>query len=161
MLKRRGATPENVDAWIRHGDGQGEGINFRPFFQVRDVPSRGRSHIVVGLRTGRTHHYMSDIEYSYHLLAEYSPEVLDIREQFALLPREDTQEIATDLRIRHPVCRIPALALTAAIAVATKLNFVLWSISSSLEQMTYGSFRAATRPRNHPGRMALVADSYG
>jgi len=103
MRKRRGATPENVDAWIRRGDGQGEGVNFRPFFHVRDVPSRGRSHMVVGLRTGRTHHYMSDIEYSYHLLAEYSPEVLDIREQFALLPREDTQEIATDLRIRHPV----------------------------------------------------------
>jgi hypothetical protein len=103
MSKRRGATPENVDAWIRRGDGQGEGRNFRPFFHVRDVPSRGRSHMVVGLRTGRTHHYLSDIEYGYHLLAEFASEVIDIREQFALLPWDETQSIASDLGIRHPV----------------------------------------------------------
>jgi hypothetical protein len=103
MRKRHGATPENVDAWIRRGDGQGEGRNFRPFFHVRDVPSRGRSHMVVGVRTGRTHHYLSDIEYGYHLLAEFASEVIDIREQFALLPWDETQSIARDLGIRHPV----------------------------------------------------------
>jgi len=103
MRKRGGATPENVAAWIRRGDGQGEGRNFRPFFHVRDVPSRGRSHIVVGLRTGRAHHYLSDIEFGYHLLAEFASEVIDIREQFALLPWEETQSIASDLRIKHPV----------------------------------------------------------
>lgn len=103
MRKRHGATPENVDAWIRRGDGQGEGRNFRPFFRVRDVPSRGRSHMLVGLRTGRTHHYLSDIEYGYHLLAEFANKVIDIREQFALLPRDETQSIASDLGIRHPV----------------------------------------------------------
>jgi len=103
MPKRSGATPENVIDWIRRGDGQGEGLNFRPFFHVRDVPSRGRSHIVPGLRTGRPHHYLSDIEYGYHLLAEFTRDVTDIREQFALLPWGETQLIARDLGIKYPV----------------------------------------------------------
>ncbi len=103
MRKRHGATPENVNAWIRRGDGQGEGRNFRPFFHVRDVPSRGRSRMVVGLWTRRTHHYLSDIEYGYHVLAEFASEVIDIREQFALLPLDETQSIARSLGIRHPV----------------------------------------------------------
>lgn len=119
MRKRRRATPENVNAWIRRGDGQGEGRNFRPFFHVRDVPSRGRSHILVGLRTGRTHHYLSDIEYNYHLLAEFASEVIDIREQFALLPWGETQSIASALRIRHPVypCTHTPIVMTSDIVL--------------------------------------------
>lgn len=103
MGKTRRPTPENIRAWICRGDGQGQGNNYRPFVHVRDVPSQGRSRMVVGLRTGRTHHYLSDIEYGYHLLAEYSTEVTDIREQFALLPWEETQSIAAEFNIRHPM----------------------------------------------------------
>jgi hypothetical protein len=58
--------------------------------------------MVPGLKTRRTHHYVSDLETSYHLLAEFDPEVKEIREQYALLPWEETQEIAGILNIRHP-----------------------------------------------------------
>jgi hypothetical protein len=149
MRKRRGATPQNVDAWIRRGDGQGEGANFRPFFHVRDVPSRGRSHMVVGLRTGRTHHYLSDIEYGYHLLAEFASEVSDIREQYALLPWGETQSIASALRIRHPVypgthtpiVMTSDIVLTIAGSSGSRLCVVSVKPASQLDPKNSGSQR--------------------
>lgn len=92
-----------VKRWIKKGFGQGEGKGYKPFFQVRDVPSRGRSSKVRCLKTGRTHHYLSDGEYFHHILAEFEPSITDIREQYALLPWEETQEIAYELGITHPV----------------------------------------------------------
>lgn len=102
MGKSRRPSIEIVRKWIAKGDGQGEGRNYRPFFQVRDVPSSGRSRMLLGLKTGRVHHYLSDIEYYFHLMAEYEPQVVDIRERYALLPWEETLEIANELGIRHP-----------------------------------------------------------
>lgn len=103
MSKKNGGTRENILAWLARGDGQGEGSNYKPFFHVRDIPSEGRSTMVEGLKTGRTHHYLSDLEYGYHVLAEYAAKVTDIREQYALLPWEETQMIAKTLGIPHPV----------------------------------------------------------
>ncbi|TGU74584.1 transposase [Geomonas terrae] len=103
MKKRKNVTMQDVQRWIAQGLGQGEGSLYRPFFYVRDVPSRGRSRMVLGLKTGRVHHYLSDLEYACHLLAEYEPSVAGIREQFALLEWEETQEIADRFGIRHPI----------------------------------------------------------
>lgn len=103
MKKRKHISPDDVKRWISQGHGQGVGKLYRPFFHVRDVPSRGRSSMVHGLKTGRVHHYLSDLEFSCHLLAEYAPTVTDIREQFALLPWDETQRIAEGLGIRHPI----------------------------------------------------------
>jgi hypothetical protein len=103
MSKRNGASPQNVMSWIANGDGQGESKDYKPFFHVRDVPSQGRSAIDLGLKTGRSHHYLSDLEYAYHVMAEYSTAVIDIREQYALLPWEETQLIAQELGISHPI----------------------------------------------------------
>ncbi|WP_316347340.1 TnsA endonuclease N-terminal domain-containing protein [Desulfuromonas acetoxidans] len=102
MRKRCKVSRKNVEGWLNDGFGQGEGIDYRPFFHVRDVPSTGRSSMVFGLKTGRIHHYLSDAEYSCHLLAEFSPFVIDIREQFALLPWDVTQQIANEIGVRHP-----------------------------------------------------------
>ena len=52
--------------------------------------------------TGRNHTYLSDHEFKVHLLAEYGSATLDIREQIALLPWEETQSIAAKVGIRHP-----------------------------------------------------------
>jgi len=101
--RNRRPSIELVKKWIALGYGQGEGTVYRPFFQVRDVPSKGRSAKVEGLKTGRVHHYLSDIEYHHHILAEYSTNVVDIREQYALLPWEETQAIARNLEIPHPI----------------------------------------------------------
>jgi hypothetical protein len=101
-MKDRRPTTETVEKWITRGDGQGEGEDYRPFFKVRDVPSKGRSRMVLGLKTGRVHHLLSDIEYGGLLLGEDDPDVVDMKEQFALLPWEETQDIARELGIRYP-----------------------------------------------------------
>lgn len=100
--KKRKPSLKAVSNWISRGYGQGEGAKYRPFLFVRDVPSEGTSSMVKSYLTGRAHHYLSKLEYSAHLIAEYIPSVIDIREQFALLPWSDTQKIASTLNIRHP-----------------------------------------------------------
>ncbi|WP_195759004.1 TnsA endonuclease N-terminal domain-containing protein [Pseudomonas syringae] len=52
--------------------------------------------------TGRTHHYLSRQEFKVHLHAEYATCTKDIREQFALLPWQETFEIASELGVHHP-----------------------------------------------------------
>lgn len=101
--RKRRPTIAQVAKWIQKGFGQGEGEQYKPWFFVRDVPSRGTSSMVKSPITGREHHYVSRIEWYVHLLCEYSPRVIDIREQYALLPWSDTQWIADRLGINHPV----------------------------------------------------------
>ncbi len=79
---------------------------YKPFVFVRDVPSIGASNTVKSWATGRNHHYLSRQEFKVHLVAEYCSSILDIREQFALLPWDETQSIARQLGIKHP--RYPA-----------------------------------------------------
>lgn len=69
---------------------------------VRDVPSEGTSSMVRSRITRRNHNYLSDHEFKVHLLAEYGRSTLDIREQYALLPWDETQMLAAQTGIRHP-----------------------------------------------------------
>lgn len=103
MSKSRNPSEKAIAGWLKRGLGQGNGINYRPLFFVRDIPSDGRSAMVEGLKFKRTHHYLSDIEYAYHILSEFSDSVSEIREQYALLPRDETQEIAKMLGVQHPI----------------------------------------------------------
>ena len=49
------------------------------------------------------HHFHSEGEYQYFLNLEWSLRVIDIREQFPLLPRERTVSIAESREIAHPI----------------------------------------------------------
>jgi hypothetical protein len=64
------------------------------------VPSNGVR--IRGRVTGRVHHLLSRLEEACFRLVDWSDEVLDIREQYALWPLEETQAIAVDLGVRHP-----------------------------------------------------------
>ena len=100
--KSRRPTPAIVRRWIKAGFGQGDAQAYKPFMYVRDVPSEGTSSMVRSRITGRNHTYLSDHEFKVHLLAEYGSATLEIREQIALLPWEETQSIAAQIGIRHP-----------------------------------------------------------
>lgn len=102
-MKNRNPTATAVLRWIKQGYGQGWGLAYKPFFYIRDIPSDGRSTALEGLKIPRTHHYFSDVEYHYHLLAEFSDDVVEIREQYALLPCVETKLIADQLGIAHPI----------------------------------------------------------
>jgi hypothetical protein len=84
------------------GRGQGVGIHYKPWFRTKDVPSQGLSSRDRGIITNRVHHLLSGLELNYFHCLEWSPIVVDIREQYPLFEREDTQRIAEACGFRHP-----------------------------------------------------------
>src|SRR6266404_9067285 len=78
------------------------GTDYTPALGVRDVPSLGLTTRIQGRKTGRVHILFSELETALFYALEATPSVIDIREQFAL-PLEETQAIAEELSIAHPV----------------------------------------------------------
>lgn len=103
MAKRnRTTTVATIQRRHKEGRGQGTGSEYKPWLRIQDVSSQGRSHRILGLTTGRVHHLLSDLERDFFLVYDWDPAVMDIREQYPLLPREDTQTIAQEFGIKHP-----------------------------------------------------------
>ncbi|GIO69980.1 TnsA endonuclease N-terminal domain-containing protein [Paenibacillus cookii] len=103
MAKRkRQFTEAKIERMIQEGRGQGSGKDYLPWLTIQDVPSEGRATRGVGWTTGRRHQLLSDIERDYFYLLDYCDDVTDIREQFPLLPLEETQMIAEKIGVEHP-----------------------------------------------------------
>ena len=102
MRGRRFKTQADIERYIAQGYGQGQGTEYRPWLRVQDVPSQGRSRKVAGLKVNRNYHLLSDLEFAYFVVLEFSEDVVDIREQYPLLPTSDLQEIAHARSIRYP-----------------------------------------------------------
>lgn len=103
MRARRFASQQDIERHIAKGFGEGTGIDYVPWLRVQDVPSRGRSHKIPGVKVDRMHHFLSDLERSYFLVAEFSEDVVDIREQYPLLPLPRAQAIASAIGVRYPM----------------------------------------------------------
>ncbi|HST50611.1 MAG TPA: TnsA endonuclease C-terminal domain-containing protein [Pyrinomonadaceae bacterium] len=95
-------TGDEVPKLIAEGRGQGEGEDYQPWIKVQDFSSYGQANRDLDAATGRQHDYFSRLEFCYHLVLGWSG-LLDIQEQFPLLPLETTISIANELGIRHPV----------------------------------------------------------
>ena len=93
----------NIEKRLKEGVGQGHGNEYRPWVVVQSFSSLGYAHRPPGWKTGREHPLMSNLELDFFLILEWSPHIVDIREQFPLLPIEETLAIAKALRIHHPV----------------------------------------------------------
>lgn len=102
MRGRRFASQQDIERHVANGFGAGAGVSYVPWLRVQDVPSRGRSHKIPGVKVDRTHHLFSDLERSYFLVCEFSEDVVDIREQYPLFPVERAQAIATAIGVRYP-----------------------------------------------------------
>ncbi|PED06616.1 Tn7-like element transposition protein TnsE [Bacillus pseudomycoides] len=100
MSKRKRTS--KIDKWIKEGRGTGSGADYQPWLKIQDVSSLGRSTRLKGIKTARQHEFLSDLERNYFYLTEFSDVILDIREQFPLLPQEETIVIAEELGIKHP-----------------------------------------------------------
>ncbi|UVK83117.1 TnsA endonuclease N-terminal domain-containing protein [Pseudomonas sichuanensis] len=103
MRGRRIASQQDIERHIANGFGAGAGIGYVPWLRVQDVPSRGRSHKILGVKVDRIYHLLSDLERSYFLVAEFSEDVVDIREQYPLLPLPRAQAIASAIGVRYPM----------------------------------------------------------
>lgn len=88
---------------IRDGRGQGTGKDYKPFIQAHDnkVASEGWISRHLGWKTERIHNTLSNHERRFLYFLEWIDEVVDIREQFPLLPLSRTEEIAEQLGIKH------------------------------------------------------------
>lgn len=100
MSKR--TRTSRIEKWIKEGRGSGIGADYKPWLNIQDVSSLGRSTRLKGIKTERQHEFLSDLERNYFYLTEYSDFVVDIREQFPLFPLEETIVIADELGIKHP-----------------------------------------------------------
>lgn len=115
---RYGFDEDKITRFHKEGRGTGCGAAYKPWLTVRDVPSSGRSHRPHGLKTGRVHHLLSDIEHDLFLLLDWADSVRDIREQFPL-DRSITQRIAEKTGIPHPLdrpSRTPLVMTTDVVA---------------------------------------------
>lgn len=122
MRKGQRFTPKRLQKWIEQGRGTGAGEHYQPWHQVTrsDPSSRGRSHLV-NSSLSRLHHFLSDLELIQFTFATMLPGVVDMQEQFPLLLEDErdefdpaypispiqpgTQQVARDLRVRHPVLK--------------------------------------------------------
>jgi len=95
-------TKEWIERRISKGRGSGSGADYKPWLVIQDFPSLGRVHRILGWKHHRVHHLFSDLERNVFLHHLFPFSVTDIREQFPLLPLEETIEIAREMGVRHP-----------------------------------------------------------
>ena len=100
--RQRRMIGEDIPKLLAEGRGLGEGKSYQPFVKVQDFSSYGQANRDLGDTTGRQHDYFSKLEYGYHLILDHS-NLLDIQEQFPLLPLEKSIDIANQCGIRHPL----------------------------------------------------------
>lgn len=105
MAKTRTRTTKaSIARRLREGRGSGHFADYKPWLTIHDVPSTGIVTRIPGWKSGRLHHYLSEhFELAHHYQMEWSKAVIDIREQFPLLPLEKTLFISEKLGIRHPI----------------------------------------------------------
>jgi hypothetical protein len=102
--RKRIFTAKTYIAWQKEGRGQGCGPDYKPWYRIQDVSSSGLCHRIKSVwTTGRESHLLSNLERDWFFVFDWSPLVVDIREQYPLLPLEETQAIATECGVRHPI----------------------------------------------------------
>lgn len=103
MVRRRSfVTEDKIEKRLKEGYGVGEGLDYKSLIVVQNFSSKGRMYRIKGCTTKRTYHLFSDLERSAFFSFDRSEFITDIREQFPLLPLEETVEIAKKLGVKHP-----------------------------------------------------------
>lgn len=100
MAKRK--RQQDIKMRITEGRGSGIGKEYIPWIKIQDVASNGRATRIKGIKTDRQYELLSDLERDYFYILDFSENVMDIREQYPLLPIEETMNIAMELGIKHP-----------------------------------------------------------
>lgn len=124
MARRKLETFPDYNRALKNKYGIGEGEFYKPWLRVQDVTSKGVRSQIPGIKSKRKHHFMSLIETELFYLAEFSDSVVDIREQFPLLPINLSIKIAKSLDIKHPahpVSKEP-IVITTDLLLTRKIN---------------------------------------
>lgn len=89
MKRSKDWNKEKFERWIKMGKGKGDYFQYIPWLCTQDIPSKGRATRVFGWKTGRIHHFFSDIQTRYFYLLEWEDDILDIKEHYPLLDLRD------------------------------------------------------------------------
>lgn len=120
-------SEEKIAQFEREGRGKGIGASYKSWIRVSDFSSRGKSRRVFSHKSGRHHELLSDVEWQFFLMLEFSPDVADIREQFPL-PREETLSFAAKLGIKHPA--YPGTRINSVMTTDFLVKFIRNGIAS-------------------------------
>ncbi|MCP5207847.1 MAG: TnsA endonuclease N-terminal domain-containing protein [Hahellaceae bacterium] len=103
MAKRKVEWSEKkIQQYIKDGRGTGRGLEYKPWLTNQDFSSTGRTVRSTGMTIERAYFCASGVEYEFFLLLDWADEVVDIFDQFPLLPLESTLAIAEAQQIPHP-----------------------------------------------------------
>lgn len=91
-------SAEKISQKIKQGYGNGELALYKPWLNIHEFTSSGRSHRVLCNTTGRLLHLFSDLEFAYSCLFDWCENISDIRERFPLI-LEDTCQISKEAKI--------------------------------------------------------------
>lgn len=105
-------TKDRLPKLLARGLGRGWGPHYQPFVRVSDFASLGKSSRIPGRKTGRTHHVFSSRERGCFFITQWRDDTVDLREQFPLLPVEETECIADRLGVSHPAVRGKHIVMT-------------------------------------------------
>ena len=92
-------TQDKYNRFLKEGRGQGEGINYKPWWTIQDFPSYGRVSRINGWTTKRIHHFFSDIETNFFYLTDWETDIVDIKEHYPLLDFNEIVDDVSDLRL--------------------------------------------------------------
>lgn len=140
----RGRKYDSYKAYSRHlknGIGIGEKEDYSPWIRVQDIQgAQATGDKINGLKINRVHHTQSSSETTFFYLAEFNDSVIDIREQFPLVPLNLSISIANYLNIK-PV-KVPYVKgglyhlLTTDFLLTTESGYVAVSVKPLKEFTT-------------------------
>ncbi len=150
MKANREVSRELARKRTAQGRGQGQGLNYQPWLFVREVVGRGTCWRVQGWTVDRKHELFGKLQRWHFYTLDWSAAVIDIREQYPLLPLDSTLDIAKKLGIRHPGHqnrRSPAGVLMVDFMVTKMSNGVRWNEAHMLSYSNRISKEGSDQPR--------------
>lgn len=109
---------------FKENRGTGEGVRYIPWVQTTDFSSLGLKWRIPGVKIDRLHHFVSILEERVFYIVEAMPNIVDIREQFPLLPLNETVSIAKSIQVLHPRDRGKFSVRSTDFLLTTKSGFV-------------------------------------
>ncbi len=100
--KKLNLTESKIEKMLLNGRGKGKGSEYQSWLKNGDFSSKGRSSRVKSIKCNRIHHTFSDLETDFLYTLLWDDSIVDIREQYSLLPVSETEEIANILGVKYP-----------------------------------------------------------
>jgi hypothetical protein len=110
--------------------GLGTGKDYEPWIKIHDFSSKGLSTRIRGIKSGRTHHLLSQLETRVFQLLDFSEDVVDIREQYPL-DLGTTLTIAKEFELKHPAVKSVPIRMTTDFFVKMHDKSIALSVKPS------------------------------